>query len=97
MNVEICVQYFEGSVPSILPFKLEYLRKKKDPVNSLLQLESPDNWIKKLQGNERFSYKVKSSLKKKKKRQTPYDITYMQNLNYDTNEFIYKTERDTQT
>ena len=27
-------------------------------------------------------------------RQIPYDITYMQNLKYDTNELIYKTETD---
>ena len=26
-----------------------------------------------------------------------YDITYMYNLNYDTKELIYKTERDSQT
>ena len=27
-----------------------------------------------------------------KEREIPYDITYMWNLNYDTNELIYKTE-----
>ena len=27
----------------------------------------------------------------------PYDITYMCNLKYDTNELIYKTETDSQT
>ena len=27
-------------------------------------------------------------------RQIPYDITYMWNLNYDTNELIYETETD---
>ena len=30
-------------------------------------------------------------------RQIPYDITYMWNLKYDTNGFIYKTEIDSQT
>ena len=30
-------------------------------------------------------------------RQIPHDITYMWNLKYDTNEFIYKTETDSQT
>ena len=30
-------------------------------------------------------------------RQIPYDITYMWNLKYDTNELIYKTEADSQT
>ena len=30
-------------------------------------------------------------------RQVPYDITYMWNLKYDTNELIYKTEIDSQT
>ena len=32
--------------------------------------------------------------KLEKGRQTPYDITYMWNLKYDTNELIYKTETD---
>ena len=27
-----------------------------------------------------------------KKRKTPYDVTYMWNLNYNINEFIYETE-----
>ena len=30
-------------------------------------------------------------------RQISYDITYMWNLKCDTNEFIYKTETDSQT
>ena len=30
-------------------------------------------------------------------RQIPYDITYMQNLKYDPNELIQKTEIDSQT
>ena len=29
--------------------------------------------------------------------QIPYDITYMWNLKYDTNELIYETETDSQT
>ena len=33
----------------------------------------------------------------KSERQILYDITYMQNLKYDTNELIYKTETDSQT
>ena len=32
-----------------------------------------------------------------RERQTPYDITYMWNLKYDTNELIYKTETESQT
>jgi len=32
-----------------------------------------------------------------RERQIPYDITYMWNLNYGTNEPIYKTETDSQT
>ena len=32
-----------------------------------------------------------------KERQIPYDITYMWNLKYDTDELIYKTETDSQT
>ena len=32
-----------------------------------------------------------------RERQLPYDITYMQNLKYDTNEFIYEREIDSQT
>ena len=33
--------------------------------------------------------------KSERERQIPYDITYMWNLKYDTNELIYKTETDT--
>ena len=36
-------------------------------------------------------------LSKVSQRQIPYDITYMCNLKYDTNEFIYETETDSQT
>ena len=32
-----------------------------------------------------------------RERQTPYDVTYMWNLKYDTNKHIYKTETDSQT
>ena len=32
--------------------------------------------------------------KSERERQIPYDITYMWNLKYDTNEPIYKTETD---
>ena len=35
--------------------------------------------------------------KSERERQIPYDITYMRNLKYDTNELIYKTETDSQT
>ena len=35
--------------------------------------------------------------KSKRERQIPYDITYMWNLKYDTNEPIYETETDSQT
>ena len=35
--------------------------------------------------------------KLERERQIPYDITYMWNLKYDTNELIYKTETDSQT
>ena len=31
-----------------------------------------------------------------KERQIPYDITYLWNLKYDTNELIYKIETDSQ-
>ena len=31
--------------------------------------------------------------KSERERQIPYDITYMWNLKYDTNEYIYETER----
>ena len=36
-------------------------------------------------------------LSKISQRQIPYDITYMWNLKYDTNELTYKTEIDPQT
>ena len=35
--------------------------------------------------------------KSERGRQIPYDITYMQNLKYDKNELIYKTETNPQT
>ena len=35
--------------------------------------------------------------KSERERQIPYDITYMWNLKYGTNEPIYKTETDSQT
>ena len=38
-----------------------------------------------------------SEVKSERKRQIPYDITYMWNLKYDTNELTYKTEIDPQT
>ena len=41
-------------------------------------------------------YHTKWSMSEKE-RQIPYDITYMWNLKYDTNEFIYKTETDSHT
>ena len=43
-----------------------------------------------------FSNNAKWS-KSERERKTPYDITYMWNLKYDTNELIYKTEPDSQT
>ena len=41
-------------------------------------------------------YHTKGS-KSERERQIPYDITYMWNLKYGTNEPIYKTETDSQT
>ena len=41
-------------------------------------------------------YHIKWS-KSERERQIPYDITYMWNLNYDTNELLYETETDSQT
>ena len=40
---------------------------------------------------------IKLSEVSQTERQMPYDITYMWNLKYDTNELIYKTETDSQT
>ena len=40
---------------------------------------------------------ILSSSKSDRERKIPYDITYMWNLKYDTNELIYKTETDSQT
>ena len=37
---------------------------------------------------------ILSSSKSDRERKIPYDITYMWNLKYDTNELIYKTEID---
>ena len=41
-------------------------------------------------------YHTKRS-KSERERQIPYDIAYMWNLKYDTNEFIYETETDSDT
>ena len=38
-----------------------------------------------------------SEVSQKEKRQIPYDIIYMWNLKYGTNELIYKTETESQT
>ena len=40
---------------------------------------------------------TKDSHKSDRESQTPYDITYMQNLKYGKNEPIHKTETDSQT
>ena len=40
---------------------------------------------------------ILSSSKSDRERKIPYDITYMWNLKYDTNELIYKTVIDSQT
>ena len=37
---------------------------------------------------------ILSEVSQKEKRQIPYDVTYVWNLNYGTNERIYKTETD---
>ena len=41
-------------------------------------------------------YHTKQS-KSERERQISYDITYMWNLKYDTNELIYETENNSQT
>ena len=40
---------------------------------------------------------ILSEVSQKEKRQIPYDIPYMWNLKYDTNEFIYKTVTESET
>ena len=40
---------------------------------------------------------ILSEVKLDRERQISYDITYMWNVKYDTNELIYKTETDSQT
>ena len=40
---------------------------------------------------------IVSEVRSDRERQRPYDITYMWNLKYDTNELIYKTETDSET
>ena len=39
---------------------------------------------------------IPSEVKSERDRQIPYDITYMWNLKYNTNEHIYETEIDSQ-
>ena len=40
---------------------------------------------------------IPSEVKSERERQIPYDITYMWDLKYGTNELIYNTEPDSQT
>ena len=40
---------------------------------------------------------VECKVQSERERQISYDITYMWDLKYDTNELIYKTETDSQT
>ena len=40
---------------------------------------------------------ILNEVKSDRERQISYDITYMWDLKYDTNELIYKTEADSQT
>ena len=46
--------------------------------------------------DELSDYHTKWS-KLERERQIPYDITYMWNLKYDTNEFIYENKKGSQT
>ena len=39
---------------------------------------------------------ILNEVKSERERQMPYDIIYMWNLKYDTNEPIYETETDTE-
>ena len=39
---------------------------------------------------------ILDEVKSDRERQIPYDITYVWNLKYDTNELIYKTEMDSE-
>ena len=47
-----------------------------------------------MNGSEDYHIKWNKS---ERERQIPYDITYMWNLKYDTNGFVYETETDSQT
>ena len=53
-------------------------------------------YVKNIPFNGLRDYHTKCS-KSDRERQKPYDITYMWNLKYDTNELIYETETDSQT
>ena len=59
--------------------------KKKEWNNAICSnMDGPRNYYTKRSKSER-------------ERQISYDITYMWNLKYDTNEHIYETETDSQT
>ena len=63
----------------------------------LLSHKKEKNWVICRDVDGPGDYHTKQS-KSERERQTPYAITYMQNLNKnDTNELIYKTETDSQT
>ena len=64
---------------------MELLSHKKEWNNAIC---SYMDWLR--------GYHTKQS-KSERERQIPYDITYMWNLKYDTNEPTYKTETDSQT
>ena len=74
-----------------------------------LKCPSTDDWFKKMEyysaikKNEILPFAATWMdleiviLSEASQRQISYDITYMWNLKYDTNELIYKTETDSQT
>ena len=63
-------------------------------IHSGILLSHKSEWNNVICGNmdEPRDYHTKWS-KSERERQIPYDITYMWNLKYDTNELIYETNR----
>ena len=64
-------------------------------------MELPCSWDSEMQRTEITPFAARDFHTKwsqsERDRQTPYNITYMWNLKYGTNESIYKTEKDSQT
>ena len=94
--------WLQGSIPTE-PFKNKPLLIKA-LITSLPGQSKSNTWVDKKEWNNAIYYNADGHSnchtkwsKSERKRQIPYDITYMWNLKYDTKEHIYETGTDSQT